>query len=115
MHEYCAELLGIEVGKPFDDDITGFPFVGALYFLGRHGTGHGNLTIEVVGMGGAKAWDGLSGLCERDGVAGVGVHDRANGCEGLEESAMSGSVRGGPERATDLATIKIDEHDVLRL
>ena len=74
----CADLLRIEVLKALDNDIPGFPFVGALDFRWSHWAGNRNLAIEVISMRRPKAGNGLPRLRKGNGVARMSVHDRAD-------------------------------------
>ena len=66
--------------------------------------------MEKVGVGGAEARDRPARLGKTHRLARVGVHDRANAGEGLEQAAVRRFVRRRPQLALDHAAFEVDQH-----
>jgi len=105
MHEYRADLQGIDALESLNDHIAGLPLIGPADFLGAHGPCHRHGAVEIVGMGGSQTGYIPAGLGKSDGIAGVGVDDRANAAKGLKKPAMSRGVGGVAELPLDHAIL----------
>src|ERR1700730_10777641 len=78
-----------------------------------HRSCHRDRTVEVVGMGGAEAWNWLAGLRPRGRILGMGVGDATDFRESMIEDKMRGQVGGGPQSAFDDLAIEIGDHQML--
>ena len=101
--EDAGDCEGVEAAivEEASDDGAGVEDVGLFDFVGSEGFGDGDLTVEVVGVGGAKAGDGAAGLCPTGGELGMGVDDAADLGEFAIEEQMGVEVAGRVEGAFD--------------
>ena len=88
-----TDLFGIEIVEPLDNDIAGFPLVGALYLRSTHRTSDRNLAVEVVSMSCPEAGDRFSSLREGNCIARVRMDNGTDAGKSLEQPAMSGCIR----------------------
>ena len=104
----------VAVAEGLHDHVAGVPFVrpGDLGLLQR--PGHRDGPMEKVGVGGAEARDRPARLGKTHRLARVGVHDRANAGEGLEQAAVRRFVRRRPQLALEHAALQVDQHHLGR-
>ena len=74
----AGKLCGIQCLKALDDDVSGLPFVVAGDFGRGQLAGHGNVAVEVVGVGGAEDRDRKPRLGKGGRVGGMRVDDAAD-------------------------------------
>ena len=106
--------IRILIGKGFHDDLSGFFFVFTLDLGRGHRPGAGDLSVEVVGVGGAHGHDALTGLGKTDRPAGVGVNDAADVGESLIELQMGGRIAGGTKISFHDLSVQADHDHIFR-
>ena len=96
---------GVEVLFPEEAgyDRAGVEYVGFGYFFGGEWLGDRDGAVEVIGVGGAEAGDGLACLGPGGGEFGVGMNYAADLREFAIEEQMGIEVAGGAEREDGLA------------
>jgi hypothetical protein len=113
-YQHAGDGEGVEIlqAEAADDDRTRVVDVGLDYLGGGEGLGHGNGTVKVVGMGGAEAGNGASGLGPRGGEFGVGVNDAADLGKLAIEHGVGVQVAGRSQRAFYDVAVEVRYHEV---
>ena len=86
-HEYSANLIGSN--QSLHNNVSGFPFVGGLDFISRHGPGYRHFTVEVIGVRGAEDMECLCRL-ERTQPHCASVYAQLSSCKRLKEPTGAG-------------------------
>ncbi len=97
VHQHAGHLRSVDTlfFKRFDDNVAGFPLILAVDLFISHQTGAGNGAVKVVCVRGSGRRNGLAGLRPDGRMTRMGMHNTANGREGLVEQAMRWRVGGG--------------------
>ena len=97
VHQHAGHLRRVDslFFEGFDNHVPCFPFVLTVDLRIGHQTRAGNGAVEVVRVGGAGGRNRLARLRPDGRVTRMGMHNPADGREGLIQQAMSGRIGGG--------------------
>jgi hypothetical protein len=95
-----------------DYDGAGVANVARRDFLGGESLRNRDRAMEVIGVGGSEAGNGLAGLGPGGGEFGVGVNDAADLGEFAVKQGMGVEIAGGAERAFDNLALEIGDDQV---
>ena len=101
--QYAGDRRGVEVGEPFDDDVSGVQLVRLGDLRRSEVSRHRDRAVERVGVHGAEAGNLSLCLGERNGMRAVAVCDAADLGEGVVEPHVGGRVGGRAQVALDEA------------
>jgi len=113
-YEDAGDGDGVEAlfAEEAGDDCAGVVNVGFVDLFGGEGLGDGNGAVEIVGVGGAEAGDGLAGLRPGSCKFGMGMDDATDLGKFAVEEQVGVEVAGGVECAFDDGAVEAREDEV---
>lgn len=108
-------VQGIAFGDATNDGQAGVPFIVIANFSRTERLGDGNRSVEIIGVGGAKAGDFALRLSPGGGGTGMGMCDAADAGKGFIKDQVSGYVGRRAEVAFDRLAVEINDDKIFRL